>query len=309
MTDGANNSVVKDGVTQRVHFTPEHKVLDLPDLVGHLKSSWRKLVENDLGEVFQEVSPVDDYTGEKLSLSFKSYRFGEPKFSDKEAMRDNASYEAPLYATVELTNRTTGEVKESELYMGEYPWMTDRGTFIVNGSERVVVSQLVRSNGVYFDAEQIGEKKYYGARIMPSRGAWFQFETDAHGVIWVKIDRRRKVAATTLLRALGYSTNTAINELFAKVNTGDVDYIRETIDKDPTRSTNEALTEVFRRLRPGDLATIDNARQMIERMFFDFKRFDIGKVCRFNMNRRLAGIKEQLGMPTSLDETPENRVL
>ena len=140
--------------------------------------------------------------------------------------------------------------------MGEYPWMTDRGTFIVNGSERVVVSQLVRSNGVYFDAEQIGEKKYYGARIMPSRGAWFQFETDAHGVIWVKIDRRRKVAATTLLRALGYSTNTAINELFVKVNTGDVDYIRETIDKDPTRSTNEALTEVFRRLRPGDLIDI-----------------------------------------------------
>ena len=309
MTDRASSSVVKDGVTQRVHFTPEHKVLDLPDLVGHLKSSWRRLVENDLGEVFQEVSPVDDYTGEKLSLSFKSYRFGEPKFSDKEAMRDNASYEAPLYATVELVNRTTGEVKESELYMGEYPWMTDRGTFIVNGSERVVVSQLVRSNGVYFDAEQIGEKKYYGARIMPSRGAWFQFETDAHGVIWVKIDRRRKVAATTLLRALGYSTNTAINELFAKVNTGDVDYIRETIDKDPTRSTNEALTEVFRRLRPGDLATIDNARQMIERMFFDFKRFDIGKVGRYHMNRSLAGIKEILGMPTELDDSQANRTL
>ena len=157
MTDRASSSVVKDGVTQRVHFTPEHKVLDLPDLVGHLKSSWRRLVENDLGEVFQEVSPVDDYTGEKLSLSFKSYRFGEPKFSDKEAMRDNASYEAPLYATVELVNRTTGEVKESELYMGEYPWMTDRGTFIVNGSERVVVSQLVRSNGVYFDADSVDD--------------------------------------------------------------------------------------------------------------------------------------------------------
>ena len=308
MTKRANNSVV-NGITQRVYFTPEHKVLDLPDLVGHLKSSWKRLIENDLGEVFQEVSPVEDYTGEKLSLSFKSYRFGEPKFSDKEAMRDNASYEAPLYATVELINRSTGEVKESELYLGEYPWMTERGTFIVNGSERVIVSQLVRSNGVYFDAEQIGERKYYGARIMPSRGAWFQFETDQHGVIWVKIDRRRKVAATTLLRALGYSTNTSITELFTKVNTGEVDYIKETIDKDSARSTNEALPEIFRRLRPGDLATVDNARQMIERMFFDFKRFDIGKVGRFNMNRRLAGIKEQLGMPTSLDETPENRVL
>ena len=308
MADATNNTVV-NGITQRVHFTPEHKVLDLPDLIGHLKHSWQRLVDNDLGEVFQEVSPVDDYTGEKLSLSFKSYRFGEPKFSDKEALRDNASYEAPLYATVELVNRTTGEVKESELYLGEYPWMTDRGTFIVNGSERVIVSQLVRSNGVYFDAEQIGEKKYYGARIMPSRGAWFQFETDPHGVIWVKIDRRRKVAATTLLRALGYSTNTAIKELFAKVNTGDVDYIQATFEKDASHTTNEALTDVFRRLRPGDLATIDNARQMIERMFFDFKRFDIGKVGRYHMNRRLRSIKETLGMPTDLEDTPDNRVL
>ena len=309
MIEKTDNQVVVDGITKRVHFTPENKVLDLPDLIGHLKSSWDKLIKHDLGEVFEEVSPVDDYTGEKLSLSFKGYRFGEPKISDKEALRDNASYEAPLYVTVELTNRVTGEVKESELYLGEYPWMTSRGTFIVNGSERVVVSQLVRSNGVYFDAETIGERRYYGARIMPNRGAWFQFETDAHGVIWVKIDRRRKVTATTLLRAFGYGTNTAINELFAKVNTGDVDYIQATIEKDTTRSTNEALTEIFRRLRPGDLATIDNARQMIDRMFHDFKRFDMGRVGRYSMNRRLKNIKNILGMPDDLAETPENRTL
>lgn len=308
MAEAANNTVV-NGVTKRTYFTPEHKVLDLPDLVGHFKSSWQQMVDSGLGDVFQEVNPIEDYTGEKLSLSFKSYHFGEPKFSDKEAMHDNASYEAPLYAVVELTNRTTGEVKESELYLGEYPWMTDRGTFIINGSERVVVSQLVRSNGVYFDAEPIGERKYYGARIMPNRGAWFQFETDPHGVIWVKIDRRRKVAATTLLRALGYSTNTAIKDLFAKVNTGDVDYIKETIDKDSARSTNEALIDIFRRLRPGDLATVENARQMIERMLFDFRRFDIGRVGRFKMNDRLKKIKTDLGMPTDLSEAPENRVL
>ena len=309
MTDRTNTPDVVDGVTQRKYFTPEHKVLDLPDLVGHLKRSWQRLVENDLIEVFHEVSPVEDYTGEKLRLSFKSYRFGEPKISDKQALSDNASYEAPLYVTVELVNRQTGEIKESELYLGDYPWMTDRGTFIVNGSERVVVSQLVRSNGVYFDAEPFGEKKLYGARIMPSRGAWFQFETDHNGVIWVKIDRRRKVTATTLLRALGYSTNTAIADLFKTVNTGEVDYIKATIEKDTTRTTNEALTEVFRRLRPGDLATIDNARQMIERMFFDFKRFDIGKVGRYHMNRSLAGIKEILGMPTELDDSQANRTL
>ena len=309
MTDRTNTPDVVDGVTQRKYFTPEHKVLDLPDLVGHLKRSWQRLIENDLIEVFHEVSPVEDYTGEKLSLSFKSYRFGEPKISDKQALSDNASYEAPLYVTVELVNRQTGEIKESELYLGDYPWMTDRGTFIVNGSERVIVSQLVRSNGVYFDAEPFGEKKLYGARIMPSRGAWFQFETDHNGVIWVKIDRRRKVTATTLLRALGYSTNTAIADLFKMVNTGEVDYIKATIEKDTTRTTNEALTEVFRRLRPGDLATIDNARQMIERMFFDFKRFDIGKVGRYHMNRSLAGIKEILGMPTELDDSQANRTL
>ena len=305
----ATKQYVVDGVTKRTYFRPEHKVIDLPDLVGHLKSSWRKMVDSDLGDIFGEVNPIDDYTGEKLSLSFKDYRFGEPKISDKEAIRDNADYTAPLYANVELVNRTTGEVKEQELYLGEYPWMTDRGTFVINGSERVIISQLIRSNGVYFDAEQVGDQRYYGARIMPSRGAWFQFETDSHGVIWVRIDRRRKMPVTTLLRALGYSTNTAINELFAKTNHGEVDYIKETIAKESSRTTNEALIDVFQRLRPGDLATVENARQMIERSFFDFKRFDMGKVGRYKLNRRLDNIKKDLGMPTGLAETNENRVL
>ena len=305
----ATKQYVVDGVTKRTYFRPEHKVIDLPDLVGHLKSSWRKMVDSDLGDIFSEVNPIDDYTGEKLSLSFKDYRFGEPKISDKEAIRDNADYTAPLYANVELVNRTTGEVKEQELYLGEYPWMTDRGTFVINGSERVIISQLIRSNGVYFDAEQVGDQRYYGARIMPSRGAWFQFETDSHGVIWARIDRRRKMPVTTLLRALGYSTNTAINELFAKTNHGEVDYIKETIAKESSRTTNEALIDVFQRLRPGDLATVENARQMIERSFFDFKRFDMGKVGRYKLNRRLDNIKKDLGMPTGLAETNENRVL
>ena len=305
----ATKQYVVDGVTKRTYFRPEHKVIDLPDLVGHLKSSWRKMVDSDLGDIFSEVNPIDDYTGEKLSLSFKDYHFGEPKISDKEAIRDNADYTAPLYANVELVNRTTGEVKERELYLGEYPWMTDRGTFVINGSERVIISQLIRSNGVYFDAEQVGDQRYYGARIMPSRGAWFQFETDSHGVIWVRIDRRRKMPVTTLLRALGYSTNTAINELFTKTNHGEVDYIKETIAKESSRTTNEALIDVFQRLRPGDLATVENARQMIERSFFDFKRFDMGKVGRYKLNRRLDNIKKDLGMPTGLAETNENRVL
>ena len=308
MAKTANKSVV-NGVTERKYFTPEHKVLDLPDLVGHLKTSWQQMVDTGLGEVFKEINPIEDYTGEKLSLNFKSYRFGEPKMSDREAINNNVNYEAPLYAVVELVNRTTNEAKESELYLGEYPWMTNRGTFVINGSERVVVSQLIRSNGVYFDAEQIGERKYYGARIMPSRGVWFQFETDAHGTIWVRIDRRRKVAVTTLLRALGYSTNTSINELFQATNNGEVDYIKETIDKDTSRTTNEALIEIFRLIRPGDLATVENARQMLERMLFDFRRFDIGRVGRYKMNIRLDSIKKTLGMPTDLSDSNENRVL
>lgn len=308
MADATKNWLV-NGVTKRTYFKPEHKVLDLPDLIGHLKTSWKDMVDTGLGEVFQEVSPIEDYTGQKLSLAFKSYRFGDPKFSDAEAMRDNASYEAPLYATVELTNRQSGEVKETELYLGDYPWMTDRGTFIINGSERVVVSQLIRSSGVFFTADQVGERKYYGAKIIPGRGTWFEFETDPHGVMYVKIDRRRKVPVTTLLRALGVSTNTALKDLFKGVNNGDVDYIQATIDKDTASTTNEALIDVFRRLRPGDLATVDNARQMIERTFFDFKRFDVSRVGRFKMNQRLANIKKQLGMPTELDQSPKNCVL
>ena len=306
----ARNNVVVNGVTKRTYFTPEHKVLDLPDLVGHLKKSWSDLVKTGLGEVFQEVNPIEDYTGQKLSLTFKDYRFGEPKLTDREAIRDNASYEAPLYANVELVNRATGEVKESELYLGDYPWMTDRGTFIINGSERVVVSQLIRSSGAFFTADdEYNGKKLYGAKIIPGRGAWFEFETDKNGAMYVKIDRRRKVTVTALLRALGYSTNTKLKELFAKVDTGENSLIDATIEKDPTRTTNEALIEVFRKIRPGDLATVDNAKGMIERMFFDFKRFDISRVGRYKMNQRLADIKRELGMNPEVPNTPENRVL
>ena len=289
-----------NGITKRKYFTPEHKVLDLPDLVGHLKKSWQQFVQEELGEIFAELNPIEDYTGQKLALAFTDYHFGDPKISDREAMNDNVSFEAPLYANVELTNKVTGEVKSSELYLGDYPWMTDRGTFVVNGSERVVVSQLIRSAGVFFTAERIGDRNYYGAKLIPGRGAWLEFETAANGAIFVKIDRRRKIAITTLLRALGYGTNTSLKELFKDVDTGDVNYIDATIEKDTSRGSNEALIEVFRKIRPGDLATVDNARQMVERMFFDFKRFDVSRVGRYKMNQRLG---------FDVANTAENRVL
>jgi DNA-directed RNA polymerase subunit beta len=197
------------------------------------------------------------------------------------------TYDAPLHANVELTNKVTGEVKEQEIYLGDYPWMTDRGTFIINGTERVVVSQLIRSAGVFFTADKAATRNNYGAKLIPGRGAWLEFETASNGVLYVKIDRRRKLPVTTLFRALGYNKTTDIKALFEDVDTGELKYIDATLDKDPARGSNEALIEVYRRLRPGDLATVDNARSMIERMFFDFKRFDYSRVGRYKINQRL----------------------
>ena len=286
--------------SERVYFTSGDNALPLPNLIAHQKDSWRWFVEEGLSEIFSEINPIDDYTGQKLSLKFGKYYFGEPKNTDQFAKENNLTFEAPLHATVELTNKTTGVVEEQEIYLGEYPWMTERGTFIINGTERVVVSQLIRSAGVFFTAETIAGRNYYGAKIIPGRGAWMEFETASNGAIYVKIDRRRKMPATTLLRALGYPKTSEIKELFADIDTGDVKYIDETLDKDTSRGANEALIEVYRRLRPGDLATVDNARQMIERMFFDFKRFDYSRVGRYKLNQRLG---------LDVANTAENRTL
>ncbi|WP_338503346.1 DNA-directed RNA polymerase subunit beta [Candidatus Minimicrobia sp. QA0096] len=286
--------------SDRVYFTSGDNALPLPNLIAHQKDSWRWFVEEGLSEIFSEINPIDDYTGQKLSLKFGKYYFGEPKNTDQFAKENNLTFEAPLHATVELTNKTTGVVEEQEIYLGEYPWMTERGTFVINGTERVVVSQLIRSAGVFFTAETVAGRNYYGAKIIPGRGAWMEFETASNGAIYVKIDRRRKMPATTLLRALGYPKTSEIKELFADIDTGDVKYIDETLDKDTSRGANEALIEVYRRLRPGDLATVDNARQMIERMFFDFKRFDYSRVGRYKLNQRLG---------LDVANTAENRTL
>lgn len=285
--------------SKRVFFTEDDTVLSVPDLIAHQKDSWKEFVDTGLGEIFTEINPIDDYTGQKLSLNFKEYAFRDPKNSERFAKENNITYDAPLYARVELVNKVTGEVKEQEIYLGDYPWMTERGTFIINGTERVVVSQLIRSPGVFFTADNVAGHNNYGAKIIPGRGAWLEFETTTSGVIHVKIDRRRKMPVTTLLRAFGYSKTSEIKDLFADVDTGDTKYIEETLDKDATRGTNEALIEVYRRLRPGDLATVENARSMIERMFFDFKRFDYSRVGRYKINQRL-GI--------DLPNTTENRV-
>lgn len=287
-------------VAQRKYFTSEDKVLTLPNLIEHQLGSFREFVQTGLGEIFAEINPIEDYTGQKLELRFKDYRFDEPKMSEQEAREDNISFEAPLKATIELTNKISGEVKEQEIYLGDYPWMTDRATFVINGAERVVVSQLIRSAGVFFTADVTGGRRYFGAKLIPGRGAWLEFETSTNGAIYVKIDRRRKLPVTTLLRALGYSTDTSIKEQFTDIDTGNVKYIEATLEKDPSKGVNEALIELYRRLRPGDLATVDNARELVQKMFFDFKRFDFSRVGRYKINQRL-GI--------DIANTAENRVM
>ena len=285
--------------TKRVFFTSDDTALPLPDLIQHQRESWKDFIETGLGEIFAELNPIDDYTGQKLALRFGKYAFQEPKNSEQFAKENNLTFDAPLHAIVELTNKVTGEVKEQEIYLGDYPWMTDRGTFIINGTERVVVSQLIRSAGVFFTADRAATRNFYGAKLIPGRGAWLEFETASNGAIYVKIDRRRKLPVTTLFRALGYNKTSEIKALFDDIDTGEVKYLDATLDKDPARGTNEALIEVYRRLRPGDLATVDNARSMIERMFFDFKRFDYSRVGRYKLNQRLG---------LEVANTTENRV-
>lgn len=284
---------------KRTYFTKADEILDLPNLVDHQNKSFQWFVEEGLGELLAEISPIDDYTGTKLSLSFQDYRFEKPKITEAEARENNVSYDAPLKATVVLTNKVTGEVKKQEIYLGDYPWMTERGTFVINGAERVVVSQLIRSAGVFFTADQRGARNDYGAKVIPGRGAWLEFETAANGAMYVKIDRKRKIPVTTLLRALGM-TESKIKESFAHVDQGERNFIELTLDKDPAKGTNDALIEVYRRLRPGDLATVDNARSLLENMFYNFKRFDFSRVGRYKINKRL-----DLDVPN----TAENRIM
>ncbi len=273
-------------VKTRKYYSKQKEVIDLPNLVDHQNKSFQWFVEEGLGEILSEISPIDDYTGAKLSISFKEYHFEDPKMSETDARENNVSYEAPLKATVELTNKVTGEVKNQEIYLGDYPWMTTRGTFIINGAERVVVSQLIRSAGVFFTATQTAGTNHYGAKVIPGRGAWLEFETAASGALFVKIDRKRKMPITTLLRAFGI-TETQMRETFKHVDSGKTSYITATLEKDPARGVNESLIEVYRRLRPGDLATVDNARSLLENMFFNYKRFDFSRVGRYKINKRL----------------------
>jgi len=274
--------------------------LALPYLLNLQKDSWRIFWERDLKELFTEISPIKDYTGKELELWFLDYKLDEPKYkNDLEAKKNNDSFEVSLRTKVKLVNLKTKEIKEQEVFLTDFPLMTERGTFIVNGVERVAISQLIRSPGAFFTAQTTGGKNRFGAKIIPNRGAWLEFETDNSGFIGVKIDRRRKVAATCLLRAFGLSAQAGIDkdldikQRFQDVNKGEVDYIEETLKRDTTHDQAEALVEIYQRLRPGDMATPDTARELIENMFFNFERYDLSKVGRWRMWQRLPGQKSK----------------
>ena len=269
----------------RKHLKPHNEILSLPNLVEIQQASYNWFVREGLTELFEEISPIEDFTGKLYALSFKDYYFEEPKLSEVVAKEKNATYEASLRANMELLIKETGEVRTQEIFVGDYPVMTKRGTFIINGVERVVVSQLVRSAGVFFTNDTPGGN--FGAKIIPSRGAWLEIETSANGVMTVKIDRKRKLPVTTLMRAFGFGTDSQLLELFSDVDTGETRFIAETIAKDASASTAEALMEVYKRIRPGDLATVENSKTLIDSMFFDFKRYDLSKVGRYKLNKRL----------------------
>ena len=271
----------------RTFLNPTQDILPLPNLIELQLNSWQWLLDEGLKELFEEISPIEDFSGKNYALYFKDYYFEEPKLTEAEAKKKNTSFEAPLRVKIELHDKRTGEIKKQEIFLGDYPIMTERGTFIVNGVERVVVSQLVRSPGVFFTNESDSTNGYFGAKIIPYRGAWLEIETTATGVITVKIDRKRKLPITTLLRAFGYATNDEIKQLFAEVDRGEIRFIDATLEKDPTSSTAEALMEVYRRIRPGDLATVENSKSLIESIFFDFNRYDFSKVGRYKLNKRL----------------------
>jgi len=269
--------------------------LPLPYLLNLQRDSWKIFWERDLKELFQEVSPIRDYTKKELELWFLDYKLDEPKYkSDIEAKKNNDSYEVALRVKTRLINLKTKEIKEQEVFLCDFPLMTERGTFVVNGVERIIISQLIRSPGAFFTLQKTLAKNCFGAKIIPNRGAWLEFETDSSGVIGVKIDRKRKVAATTLLRAFGLAQDLQIKETFQDINKGEVNFIEETLKRDPTHNQAEAVVEVYQRLRPGDLATSDTARELIENMFFNFERYDLSKVGRWRMWQRLPELKSKI---------------
>ena len=279
-----NVKPVQLGKTTRMSFARINEVLDMPNLIEVQKNSYRWFLEEGLKEVFRDISAITDYTG-NLVLDFIDYRLDDkPKYSVEECKERDVTYAAPLRVRARLLNKETGEVKEQEIFMGDFPIMTESGTFIINGAERVIVSQLVRSPGIYYGMtyDKTG-KKLFTSTVIPNRGAWLEYETDSNDIFYVRIDKNRKIPVTTFIRALGLGSDQEILDFF-----GEDERILATIQKDATKNMEEALLEVYRRLRPGEPPTVESAQSHIDALFFDPRRYDLSRVGRYKYNKKLA---------------------
>jgi len=302
MLSSAESSLRAARAPVRKRYARIPEVLPIPNLIELQLESSRWFVDRGLRELFDEISPIKDFTGKVMELQFLDYEFGPPKYSEEECRSKDLTFSKPLYVNVELLIKETGEIQRQRVYMGDYPWMTDLGTFVINGAERVVVSQLVRSPGVYYSdlEDPASGRMLFSAKVIPNRGAWLEFETNNKDQLWVKVDRKRKIPATTLLRAVGYEQNDEISALFAPIDTDpEHPYIAATLEKDVTHSAQDALIEVYKKLRPGDPPTGDNARQLVESLFFNFRRYDLGRVGRYKFNKKLDPVAERMGIELS----------
>ena len=297
-------------ITQKVkNFSKSNLSFPTPYLLQMQRDTWEDFIKVRIKELFSEISPIVDYTSKEFELWFLDYTLGKPNYKNGlEAKRNNDSLEVSLRAKIRLVNLKTKEVKEQEVFLADFPLMTERGTFVVNGVERVVVSQLIRSPGAFFTMRSHRGRNFFGAKIIPNRGAWLEFETEESGFIGVKINRKRKVPATTLLLALGLDTVEKIEKEFKDVDTGEISYIKETLKRDTCKDQKEALVEIYRRLRPGDLVTPDTAQDLIFNMFFNFDRYDLSKVGRWKTWQRLPDLAPK-NKDISKDIDKKDRIL
>ena len=274
---------VKLGKTERMSFSHIDEVISMPNLIEVQKNSYQWFLDEGLKEVFHDIGTIEDYTG-NLALSFVDFRLDkEPKYSIKECKERDVTYAAPLRVTARLLNKETGEVKDQEIFMGDFPLMTDAGTFVINGAERVIISQIVRSPGMYYGHEvDKADQHTYTATVIPYRGAWLEYETDNANVFWVRIDKNRKLPITSLIRALGVTTDEQIKEMF-----GEDERIIATLEKDPCKTKEDSLLEIYRRLRPGEPPTVETAVAHLEGLLFDPHRYDVSKVGRYKFNKKM----------------------
>ena len=292
---------VKYGRNERQSFSKIDEILDMPNLIAIQKNSYKKFIDEGLKEVFKDISPISDYD-DKLELEFVDYKLEDTtNYTIDECKERDTTYAAPLNVKVRLHNKTTGEIKEQKIFFGDFPLMTDNGTFILNGAERVIVSQLVRSPGAYYEKnlDKVKGKYITGSTFIPNRGAWLEFEIDYNDTISVRIDRNRKLPVTVLFRALGYASNDDLLELF-----GEDERILNTLEKDTTTTAEEALVEIYKKLRPGEPPTVDSAKNLLFGMFFDARRYDLARVGRYKFNKKLsiaARIKNQIAAEDIVD--------